>query len=133
VLQFKNEEIEIDLQKRLVKKKRQFIDLTPREFDILATLMRDPNKVFTRDELIKTIIGKYGGLPRVIDSHVSNLRSKLEESSKNPVYVITVYRVGYRFGGQSDTEDKNLHPASSIQISSYKPAIEQQRDFIAEF
>jgi DNA-binding response OmpR family regulator len=112
MLRFKDGEVEIDIKKRFIRKKRQSVDLTPREFDILATLMRHPDKVFTRSELIKTIIGEqYGGLPRVIDSHVRNLRSKLEKSPKNPAYIITVYRVGYRFGGQLNSAVEEFVPS----------------------
>jgi DNA-binding response OmpR family regulator len=134
MLKFKDGEVEIDIQSRFIKKKGKPVDLTPREFEILASLMRRPNKVFTRKELIEIIIGKqYSGLSRVIDSHVRNLRAKLENSPKNPVYVITVHRVGYRFGGQRDTENKKSASYVSTPIPILESVIERQENFYAEF
>jgi DNA-binding response OmpR family regulator len=72
-------------------------DLTPSEFDLLAALMTAPGRVFSRLDLLDVIQGvRYEGYERTIDTHVKNLRSKIEEDPKNPVYIETVYGVGYR-------------------------------------
>jgi DNA-binding response OmpR family regulator len=83
-----------------VKKAEKVLSLTPNEFKILFALMKYPSKVFTREELINAIgaedIDVYD---RTIDSHIKNLRQKIETDTKNPKYIITVHGVGYRFGG----------------------------------
>lgn len=74
--------------------------LTPNEFKLLATFVKNPTKVFTREELIETTFGyEYEGYDRTIDSHIRNIRSKIEDDTRNPVYVKTVHGVGYTFGG----------------------------------
>ena len=76
----------------------QPVDLTPSEFDLLATMMSSPGRAFSRLELLDLIQGTaYEGYDRTIDVHVKNLRSKIEENPRNPHYIETVYGVGYRF------------------------------------
>ncbi|MFD3163424.1 response regulator [Herpetosiphon sp. NSE202] len=76
----------------------QIIDLTPSEFEILATLMAAPGHVFSRLDLLDRTSGQaYEGYERTIDVHIRNLRSKIEPDPKNPRYIETVYGVGYRF------------------------------------
>ncbi len=71
------------------------------EFEILLKLAKHPKKVFTREELITFVLGEdYEGYDRTIDTHIKNLRQKIETNSKEPKYVITIYGVGYRFGGE---------------------------------
>jgi DNA-binding response OmpR family regulator len=91
----------IDFASRLVTKQNHEVKLTPNEYKILAALAKYPNKVFTRDELILTALGDdFLGFDRAIDSHIKNLRHKIETDPKNPEYVKTVFGVGYRFGGE---------------------------------
>jgi DNA-binding response OmpR family regulator len=74
------------------------IDLTPSEFDLLAALMTSPGRVFSRLDLLDVIQGvRYEGYERTIDTHVKNLRSKMESNPREPRYIETVYGVGYRF------------------------------------
>ena len=74
--------------------------LTPNEFDILYTLAINKERVLTRDQLIQKIFGlDFNGFDRTIDVHIKNLRKKIEEDSKNPRYIITVVKTGYKFGG----------------------------------
>ena len=76
----------------------QAIDLTPTEFELLATLARQPGRVFTRAQLLDAIRGvQVESFDRAIDAHVKNLRRKLEPDPKNPRYVLTVHGVGYKF------------------------------------
>lgn len=79
----------------------QPLDLTPTEFDILHTLMANPGHAFTRSELIERALGyAYEGLDRTVDSHIKNLRRKIEPDPANPTYIQTVYGVGYRLRGE---------------------------------
>jgi two-component system, OmpR family, alkaline phosphatase synthesis response regulator PhoP len=74
------------------------IELTATEFDLLATLMRQPGRVFTRGQLLDVIRGEQGeSFDRAIDAHIKNLRRKLEPQPRTPRYVLTVYGVGYKF------------------------------------
>jgi len=60
-----------------------------------------PQKAFTRDELVFLVLGEdYEGYDRTIDTHVKNLRQKIEPDAKSPKYILTVYGVGYKFGGE---------------------------------
>jgi DNA-binding response OmpR family regulator len=76
-------------------------DLTPTEFDLLAVLMQNPGRVFTRLELLERVQGyAYEGYERTIDAHVKNLRAKLGEDPRHPRYVQTVFGVGYKLGAE---------------------------------
>lgn len=77
------------------------IDLTPSEFELLATLMAASGRAFSRLELLDRLQGtSYEGYERTIDVHVRNLRAKIEQDDSNPEYVETVYGIGYRFAPQ---------------------------------
>jgi DNA-binding response OmpR family regulator len=91
-------EITVDLSRHLVEVRGQAIDLTPTEFDLLATLMEDPGRAFTRAQLLEAVQGyAYDGYERTIDVHIKNLRQKIEEDAGNPQRVKTVYGIGYKF------------------------------------
>ncbi|RLE39238.1 DNA-binding response regulator [Candidatus Acetothermia bacterium] len=88
----------IDLMGREVTLNGETIDLTPTEFDLLAFLARHPGQVFTRLQLLREVQGyTYDSFARTIDTHVKNIRRKLNEDPKNPRYILTVHGVGYRF------------------------------------
>jgi DNA-binding response OmpR family regulator len=73
------------------------VDLTPSEFDLLTALMAAPGRVFSRLDLLDVIQGvRYEGYERTIDTHVKNLRAKIENDPRKPHYIETVYGVGYR-------------------------------------
>ena len=73
------------------------IDLTPTEFSIVATMARDPGRVFTRSQLLDAVHGvAFEAYERAIDAHVKNIRRKLEPDPARPRYLVTVYGVGYR-------------------------------------
>lgn len=100
-MSFRDGDLEIDLDNHSIKKTGNEVNLTPNEFKILAALIKYPNKVFTRDELISSAFGAdFEGYDRSVDSHVKNLRQKIETDSKNPVYILTIHGVGYKFGGK---------------------------------
>ena len=74
------------------------VDLTPTEFQLLETLARRPGRIFTRAQLLDAIHGvAFESYERAIDTHVKNLRRKLEPDPRRPRYILTVYGVGYRF------------------------------------
>jgi two-component system, OmpR family, alkaline phosphatase synthesis response regulator PhoP len=91
--------LRIDLDRHAVTRDSQALDVTPTEFDLLKVLMEYPGHAFTRAELIEKGLGyTYDGLDRGIDSHIKNLRKKIELDPVNPTYIQTVYGVGYRLG-----------------------------------
>ncbi|MDR0653128.1 MAG: response regulator transcription factor [Synergistaceae bacterium] len=91
----------VDFEQNAVRKRGVAINLTPSERRILSALIKYPSKVFTREELIEIAFGDdFDGFDRVIDTHVKNLRKKIEDSMKSPVYVLTVHGLGYKFGGE---------------------------------
>jgi DNA-binding response OmpR family regulator len=79
------------------------LTLTPTEFDLLATMARHPGRVYSRLQLLEASQGDaFEGYERAIDSHIKNLRRKLEPDPRRPRYVLTVFGVGYKFGGSDD-------------------------------
>lgn len=91
----------VDFNQNTIKKKQEPVKLTQSEMKILAALIKYPGKVFTRDELIEIALGEdFIGYDRAIDSHVKNLRQKIEDDPKQPVYVQTIHGKGYKFGGK---------------------------------
>ncbi len=74
------------------------VELTPTEFDLLATFVREPGRVFTRGQLLDAVHGvALESYERAIDAHVKNLRRKIEPTPGRPRYLLTVHGVGYRF------------------------------------
>ena len=89
--------ITLDRDSREVFADERSVDLTPSEFDLLAALMGAPGRVFSRLDLLDVIQGvRYEGYERTIDTHIKNLRSKIEADPRKPQYIETVYGVGYR-------------------------------------
>ena len=100
-MSWNNKELEVDFNEMVVKKNGVNVKLTPNEFKLLSTLIKYPKKSFTREELIKIAFGHgYEGYERTIDSHIKNLRIKIEEDGISPKYIITVRGIGYKFGGE---------------------------------
>lgn len=94
-------DLKIDFENQEVYKKGELLSLTPSEWKILSALIRHPKKVFTREELIELVFGPdFDGYDRVIDTHIKNLRKKVEDDPKRQVYVKTVHGFGYKFGGE---------------------------------
>ena len=91
----------IDNLKHEVKKQGCVVNLTPNEYKILLSLVKYPKKAFTREELICIALGDdFEGFDRTVDTHVKNIRQKIETDPKNPKYLLTVHGIGYRFGGE---------------------------------
>jgi two-component system OmpR family response regulator len=93
----------IDGQNYTVKRKGQQASFTSTEFKLLFTLAGSPDRVFTRSELVEKALGyQFEGYERSIDAHIKNIRRKLEDDPQNPIFVRTIYGVGYRFTGKRD-------------------------------
>ncbi len=92
-------DIVLDRTGRTVKVGERYVDLTPSEFAILATLMAAPGQVFSRLDLLDRVSGgdAFEGYERTIDVHIRNLRAKIEADPRHPAYIETVYGMGYRF------------------------------------
>lgn len=91
----------IDYDKRIVKVKGEEVSFTPNEFDILYTLVLNKGNVLSREQLIDKVFGAdFDGYDRTVDVHIKNIRKKIEKDTKNPKYIITVMKVGYKFGGE---------------------------------
>jgi two-component system alkaline phosphatase synthesis response regulator PhoP len=94
-------DLSLDPDRHEVTLAGESVDLTPTEFDLLHTLMANPGHAFTRAELIERALGyTYDGLDRTVDSHIKNLRRKIEPDPVNPTTIQTVYGVGYRLRGE---------------------------------
>ena len=91
-------EITVDFRTRTAHVGERPVTLTPTEFRILAMLIREPTRVFSRDEIIDRVFGyDFDGFDRTVDAHVSNLRRKLRDDGDAARCIATVYGVGYRF------------------------------------
>lgn len=91
-------EVWLDTGEHTVKVRGQEVLLTPLEFDLLATLMRSPGRVFTREELAERLSDSgFAGINSTLNIHVRNLRKKIELNPSDPVWIETVFGVGYRF------------------------------------
>lgn len=91
----------VDFEKNTLRKKGCDLVLTPTELKIFSALIKYPGRVFPRDALIELALGMdFEGYDRTIDSHIKNIRQKIEDDPKNPVYILTVHGLGYKFGGE---------------------------------
>jgi two-component system phosphate regulon response regulator PhoB len=94
------EDLEMNLTEHKVTVRGKLVELSPKEFKILARLMSSPNKVFSREELLEQVWGlDFYGDTKTVDVHIRWLREKIEADPSNPRYVQTVRGFGYRLGG----------------------------------
>lgn len=92
------EGLEIDLDKRKVTLDEVRIDLSPREFELLALLASHPGKSYSRKHLLNLVWGyDFEGYEHTVNSHINRLRGKIEKDVANPKYILTTWGVGYRF------------------------------------
>jgi DNA-binding response OmpR family regulator len=90
--------VEVDVPRMRVTVDGRAADLTPTEFQLLSTLVREPGRVFTRSQLLDAVHGvAFESYERAIDAHVKNIRKKIEPMPARPRFVLTVHGVGYRF------------------------------------
>lgn len=88
----------IDIEKHIVDLNGHPIDLTPTEFDILTIMAKQPKRVFSRQQLLENMAdNSFEVYDRTIDTHIKNLRNKLEADPKNPTMIHTVFGLGYKF------------------------------------
>lgn len=99
-MNWNNGELVIDYERREVHKRGKAVMMTPIEWKILSAFTKYPQKVFTRENLIEVAFDlNFDGYDRVIDTHIKNLRKKIEDDPKKPIYIRTVRGIGYKFGG----------------------------------
>jgi two-component system alkaline phosphatase synthesis response regulator PhoP len=93
--------LEIDVEKRRVKRHNERIDLTPKEFDLLVLLASNPGKSFSRNQLLSEIWGyEFSGYEHTVNSHINRLRAKLEPDINHPEFILTTWGIGYRFNDE---------------------------------
>ena len=91
-------DVTLDLARHTATIAGQPVDLTPTEFALLRAMVGQPGRAFSRMELLDAAQGEaYEGYERTIDTHIKNLRAKIEPDPKNPTHIVTVYGVGYKF------------------------------------
>jgi DNA-binding response OmpR family regulator len=91
-------EVELDVPRMEARFGGRRVDLTKTEFQLLATMARQPGRVFTRAQLLDAVRGvAFESYERAIDAHIKNIRKKIEPSPRSPRYLLTVFGVGYRF------------------------------------
>jgi DNA-binding response OmpR family regulator len=95
--------VTINKKTHTVRAGQRTVDLTPSEFDLLTILMTAPGQVFSRADLLERLKGNtFENVERTVDVHVRNLRAKLEADPAHPIYILTVFGVGYRFNADVD-------------------------------
>ena len=93
--------IALDTDERSASKDGQAVDLTAKEFDLMELLMRNPGRVYSRENLLNIVWGyEYAGEYRTVDVHIRRLREKLEANPAAPVHIMTKWGVGYYFAGE---------------------------------
>ncbi|KWT76404.1 response regulator transcription factor [Candidatus Magnetominusculus xianensis] len=103
VISFNKGSLIVDNHRYEVKKNGVSVNLTPTEFKVFSTLACAAHKVFTREVLIEKAFGyEFEGYDRSIDVHIKNIRQKIEDDPRTPVFILTVYKVGYKFIGERD-------------------------------
>ncbi len=90
-------DLRLDVARHVLWVRDQQVDLTPFEFEILRVMMKSPGRVFTRAQLLEATQGfAFEGYERTVDTHIKNLRQKIEKTPRNPEYLLTVHGVGYK-------------------------------------
>jgi DNA-binding response OmpR family regulator len=93
--------LRLDLDQRLLAVDGRAVELTRTEFNLLEAFLSNPGYTLTRDDLLEKALGyAYEGMGRVLDTHIRNLRRKIEPDPDKPIYIQTVYGVGYRLSGE---------------------------------
>lgn len=102
-LVYRGGDLIVDAVRQVALKHGVNAELTATEYKLLTILGRHPKRVFRRDDLIELLFGvDFQGDIRTIDAHIKNLRAKIEDDARHPVYIQTVYGTGYRFGGADE-------------------------------
>ena len=104
-IEFNDKQLAIDLSKKEVIVKGQDVTLTPIEYKLLTNMALNPGRVYSRMDLLEKIQDEgmyYEGYERSVDTHIKNLRKKIELDSRQPTFIVTVFGMGYKFGGVLD-------------------------------
>ncbi|PGY15267.1 response regulator transcription factor [Bacillus sp. AFS031507] len=104
-LEFNGKSLVIDLIKKEVTVNGDYITLTPIEYKLLTNMAVNPGRVYSRMDLLEKIQDEgmyYEGYERSVDTHIKNLRKKIEMDSRQPDFIVTVFGMGYKFGGVLD-------------------------------
>jgi DNA-binding response OmpR family regulator len=104
-LEFNRKKLVIDLIKKEVTVNGDYITLTPIEYKLLTNMAVNPGRVYSRMDLLEKIQDEgmyYEGYERSVDTHIKNLRKKIETDSRQPDFIVTVFGMGYKFGGVLD-------------------------------
>ncbi|MCM3115209.1 response regulator transcription factor [Neobacillus sp. MER 74] len=104
-LEFNRKRLVIDLMKKEVSANGDLITLTPIEYKLLTNMAVNPGRVYSRMDLLEKIQDEgmyYEGYERSVDTHIKNLRKKIERDSRQPDFIVTVFGMGYKFGGVLD-------------------------------
>lgn len=97
--------LEVDFERRQAYVHQKEVSLTPIEWKLLKAFSQNPGRLFSRDDLLSLAFGEdFDGYDRVIDTHIKNLRKKIEDDPRQPRYIRTVHGMGYQFGGIRDWE-----------------------------
>ena len=95
-------ELTLDQDEHILTIQGKQVELTPTEFELLALFMENPGHTYTREELLEKTLGySYEGTGRTLDTHILNLRQKIEPDPRHPAHIQTVHRIGYRFAKES--------------------------------
>ncbi len=98
--------LNINLEKRRVQLDGQIIELTAKEFDLLALFAANPGKAYTRENLLNIVWGyQFTGYEHTVNSHINRLRAKIEKDPSDPKYIKTVWGVGYKFADNEDFDE----------------------------
>jgi DNA-binding response OmpR family regulator len=104
-LSFNSRDLVINTSSFEVRKSGALVVMTPTEFNILQLLAQRPDQVFTRLQLVNVILGyDFEGYDRTIDAHIKNIRQKIDDNPRTPLYIKTIYGLGYRFIGIPDED-----------------------------
>jgi DNA-binding response OmpR family regulator len=96
-------ELSIDLEKHKVMVGEKIVDLTAKEFDLLALFAKNPGRIYKRENLLDLVWGyQYSGYDHTVNSHINRLRNKIEKDPANPRYIKTLWGVGYRFSEEEE-------------------------------
>jgi DNA-binding response OmpR family regulator len=110
-LNFNKGQLAIDIDKKEVTVNGQYINLTPIEYKLLTNMAVNPGRVYSRMDLLEKIQDEgmfYEGYERSVDTHIKNLRKKVELDSRQPSFILTVFGMGYKFGGILDAENTSV-------------------------
>lgn len=111
ILSFNTHELVLDLTKKEITFRDETINVTPIEYKLLSNMTQHPGRVYSRMDLLEKIQEdgfSYEGYERSIDTHIKNLRKKIELDPRDPKYILTVFGMGYKFGGVPDAKNASL-------------------------